>query len=202
MRIKTIFLDLDDVLNRFTMHALRRAGCDVNTHDDTSYNPEWGWDIVKAANSLPFIRRGRRDKWGIFSKGEFWSCIGREVWANTPVSGECRFLIDECREMVGPRNVFILSTPTEDPECLAGKLEWIHKFTPSWLHRQYVLTPCKALCARPDALLIDDSDANVGSFRSAGGQAILVPRPWNIYHKLNAMEYLQKVFQITERSQK
>jgi hypothetical protein len=37
----------------------------------------------------------------------------------------------------------------------------------------------KFLCAKPDNILIDDSDKNCNSFIKAGGKAILVPQPWN-----------------------
>ena len=37
----------------------------------------------------------------------------------------------------------------------------------------------KARLARPNTILIDDSDANVTAYREACCPAILVPRPWN-----------------------
>ena len=107
MKIKTIFLDLDDVLNRFTMYALEHVGCDVNAYDESSYKPEWGFDIVKAANALS-LNRNELSPGAVvaclhpidifFSPEIFWSRIGREVWAYTPVSEEDRFLINECRQ--------------------------------------------------------------------------------------------------------
>ena len=195
MKIKTIFLDLDDVLNRFTMYALEHVGCMVDAYDESTYDPEWGWDIVKAANKLLPMDSDS------FSPEEFWACIGREVWAKTPVSEECRFLIDECQMIVGKENVCILSCPTEDPECAAGKMEWIQEYMPQWMQRQYLFGPPKWMCARPDTLLIDDSDVNVHLFRMAGGQALLVPRPWNTLHGLNAMKQLKAAFEVIERSQ-
>ena len=195
MKIKTIFLDLDDVLNRFTMCALQHVGCDVNAYDDTSFNPEWGFDIVKAANGLPH----RKGYPCFFTLGTFWDSIGRSVWAKTPMSSECGFLIHKCKQMVGRDNVCILSCPINDPECLAGKLEWIQRYMPPWLYRQYLLGPQKWMCARPDALLIDDSDKNVESFRAAGGQALLVPRPWNMAYGIDTIGYLQGAFKVIER---
>ena len=199
MKIKTIFLDLDDVLNRFTMYALQHVGCAVDAYDDSIYEPEWGWDIVKAANALPAIAG---PVWqGTFTAEKFWSYIGREVWANAPASDECYLLLGMCENLVGYEDICILSSPTLDPECLAGKLEWIHRYMPKYLHRQYLIGPKKWMCARPDALLIDDSYDNVFSFRNAGGQALLVPRPWNILHESNAMKHLRWSFEIIKRSQ-
>ena len=46
---------------------------------------------------------------------------------------------------------------------------------------QYAITPRKWLFVRPDALLVDDSEANTDLFERAGndGRVVLVPRPWN-----------------------
>ena len=89
-----------------------------------------------------------------------------------------------------------MTSPTIDPDCLAGKLEWIHEFTPRWMHRQYLVGPRKQFCAHREALLIDDADKNVNTFREWGGQALLVPRPWNSMHALamHTPEYLSAQF--------
>jgi len=44
---------------------------------------------------------------------------------------------------------------------------------------ELVLTRDKSLLARPRAVLVDDSDANVDAFRAAGGAGIVFPQPWN-----------------------
>lgn len=171
MKPTRIFLDIDDVLNRFTMAALKHVGCDVEV-SGYEYDPAWGWDIVKAANALG----------GHFTRDEFWARIGRDFWATVPVSAECYGLLGVCASLVGAKNVCLLSSPPRHPDCLAGKLEWIHTFLPKRMHRQFLFGPRKHFCARPDALLIDDRDKNVDDFRKHGGMAILVPRPWNSAH--------------------
>jgi len=175
--IERIFLDLDDVLNRFTMYALKHVGCQVDVFDASGYyDYHWGFDIVHAANilghyyPLPYVAE------------TFWEQIGREVWANCPVSDECYELIETCARVVGKGNLCILTSPIKDPECAAGKMEWIHRNLPPWLHRQFFIGTPKHLCASPSALLIDDCDANVNCFMRNGGQVILFPRPWNIAH--------------------
>lgn len=184
MRPTRIFLDLDDVCNRFTMYALRMVGCPVDSWSYRDFNPEWGWDIVKAANTLHPTRR--------FTVADFWNSIGREVWANVHVSEEFIHLLADGIAYVGIENVCILSCPTLDPDCLAGKVEWIHSHVPKPMQRQYLIGPRKHFCARPDALLIDDSDANVQAFRQHGGQAILMPRPWNVLYEIkNPLTYVQ-----------
>ena len=180
--IKQIFLDMDDVLNTCIMAGLKYIGCPVSATDYEKFNPEWGFDIVKAANHLHPNRN--------FTKDEFWGRIDRNFWATIPKSREYQWLLDVSTAMVGEEGVCILSSPTQDGSCLAGKLDWLQKELPRWMHRQYLFGPRKHFCARPDALLIDDRDYNVDAFRGAGGQAILVPRPWNTLHKVEPMLWL------------
>ena len=69
-----ILLDLDDVCNRLTMYVLKHVGCPVDDLDYCDFNPEWGWDIVSAANALHPIRQ--------FTPAEFWDSIGRDFQEN------------------------------------------------------------------------------------------------------------------------
>ena len=181
-----ILLDLDDVCNRFTMYALKQVGCPIDEFDYRDFNPAWGWDIVCAANALHPTRE--------FTPAEFWGSLDRDVWASVPESGEFETLLRRCEALVGPENVCILSSPTLDPDCLAGKLEWIQTHFPRRMHRQFLIGPRKHFCARPDALLIDDGDHNVEAFRAHGGQAILVPRPWNSLHYMPTETHLHDAF--------
>lgn len=184
--IKRILLDMDDVCNRFTMTALHYVGCRIDPLSYAKYPVECQWDIVCAANKLLGYER--------FTVSDFWEHIPRKFWANVPTSDEFPLLLGMCESLVGRKNVCILSSPTIDPECLAGKLDWIHRFTPRWLHRQFLVGPKKQFCAHPEALLIDDADKNVDAFRAWGGQAILVPRPWNTLYQTNTIEHLGFMF--------
>jgi FMN phosphatase YigB (HAD superfamily) len=172
--IKRIFLDLDDVCNTFTPFALNYVGCPISPTDYGVYKPEWGFDIVKAANALHPHHR--------FTFRSFWESIHRLAWASVPESPGFRPLLNLCEQLVGRENICILTNPIDDPECLAGKLDWIHEHFPKWMHRQFLMGPPKHLCARSDALMIDDNDENVRAFRENGGYAILMPRPWNALH--------------------
>jgi 5'(3')-deoxyribonucleotidase len=171
----TIFLDLDDVLNRFSMYALQSVGCCVDVYDESDWRPEWGFDIVKAANEL----HATVEK---FAPNDFWDRIQKHVWAETPKSSEYEDLLKLCNRLAQYSHTCILSAPTHDPECAAGKMDWITWNLPKELQRNFLIGPHKNFCARPDALLIDDSDANVRAFRAWGGQAYLFPRPWNTSH--------------------
>lgn len=173
--IERVFLDIDDVCNRFTMNALWHVGCRVDPAHYADYPRPGDYDIMRCANQLFGYRRFK-------NKQKFWDLLPRVFWATIPPSDEMGMLLEFCEALVGKSNICLLSVPTIDPNCLAGKLDWIHTFMPKWLHRQYYIGPRKHFCAHPRALLIDDSDHNVDSFRALGGQAILVPRPWNSLH--------------------
>ena len=183
---RRLLLDIDDVCNRCTMHALKWVGCPLDSLDQSQFPAECGYDIVGAANRLMGYEK--------FTVSTFWNSIPREFWATTPISPEFNWLLGQVEHLVGQENVCLLTSPTIDPDCLAGKLEWIHAFTPKWLHRQFLVGPCKQFCAHPDALLVDDSDKNVNAFRKWGGKALLVPRPWNTLHEKETLPYLQEQF--------
>lgn len=185
--IHRILLDIDDVCNQCTPYALKWLGvpCDYDRFYE-KYPTDFGYDIVAAANMLLGYPR--------FDVKSFWSMIPRSFWATCPPSEEMSWLLEQCVALVGEDNVCFLTGPTKDPDCLAGKLEWIWRFAPKFMHRQYLIGPRKQFCAQHEALLIDDSDANVDTFRAWGGQAILVPRPWNTLHAINTTQHLALMF--------
>jgi 5'(3')-deoxyribonucleotidase len=171
--IHTIFLDLDDVLNTLAPCVLNAVGCPIESNDYSKIPREFGFAMEKVANYMI----GTKYTWKTF-----WNTIPQQVWANVPRSDFFDWIIKACEIAVGQKNVFIATRPTDEPDCAAGKMEWMHTNLPSWLHRQFVITPCKWLLAQSYTLLIDDLDDNVTRFQKRGGHAILVPRPWNWLH--------------------
>lgn len=182
--IENILLDIDGVCNTFQHHVFNGLG--LLYPDDSWYPVDCGWDIVAAANRLAGQER--------FTAASFWKSITREMWASIPPSSEFSQMLVLASDSVGKENVHFLSSPTFSPESVAGKLEWIQRFAPAWMQRQFLIGPSKHLCANPQTLLIDDSDKNVDAFRKCGGQAVLVPRPWNNLHGFNALDHLTAVF--------
>jgi len=165
-QVDIIYLDIDGVLNTMPYDALFNVlGCNGLVYPNSGE-----YDIVKICNK--YLKTP-------ISSEEFWSKLDREFWANIHPSPECEWLPDLCGQVVGRKNVFLLSSPIDNPDCIAGKLEWIYKNLPTWLHRQFIFTHHKWVCAKPDTLLIDDYDMNIQKFVAYGGQTILVPRPWN-----------------------
>jgi 5'(3')-deoxyribonucleotidase len=186
MKIHTIYLDMDDVLNTLGPYLLRSFGCSCEATDYGAY--PGSLDIVPATNRLLGTRYGRK---------QFWEAVHQRIWAECPKSPECDWLIRRCRSLVG-YNIYIATSPTKDPGCLAGKLEWIHSHLPRWLHRQYCITPRKHLLGKPGTLLIDDNEGNCLKFIDAGGVAILFPRPWNSAAGQPARAFLDTNLEILE----
>jgi len=190
--IRKVLLDIDGVLNKFILEALAKFGTPIAYNE---YSPDWGWDMLKGIEH----RYGRK-----VDPVEFWGAVRREWWAKSELSDEALAIIDRCASLVGRKNVCLLTSPTRDPDCVAGKLEWIQQKLPPWLHRQFLIGPRKHFCAREDHLLVDDADHNVRDFRKHGGQAILVPRPWNTNYDLahETMLYVHTRFNQLEERQR
>lgn len=182
--IERIFLDVDGVLNHFSTYVLYRLGCPIMPGENDKY-PRQCEDIVDAYRILS----GER-----ISKSEFWSRITQDMWAQCPRSEEFTFLIERSLRIVGRDNVFILTAPTLDPLCVAGKVQWIQNQLPRELQRNFLIGPHKHICAKPGHLLVDDFDRNVKAFRAEGGQALLVPRPWNSDFHANTALVLTDAF--------
>jgi len=118
------------------------------------------------------------------SSGEFWRRIdqeGADYWSGLEKYEWFDELIETVRQ-VAP--MAILSSPSLAPGCPAGKLQWLQQHFGRGF-RDFLIGPQKHLCARSDAVLIDDSDRNVDRFREHGGHAILFPQAWNSNHSIS-----------------
>ncbi|MFT5126811.1 MAG: 5'(3')-deoxyribonucleotidase [Rhodothermales bacterium] len=155
------FVDMDGVLVDFVGAALRRHERRVD---------EWPPGEFNMAKVLGIPRR------------DFWGPLeGAEFWATLEPTAEAHELMAVLEAEFGSWELCILSSPTRDPQCSAGKVQWLQRCLPDY-SRRFLLGPEKRFCAGPDSLLIDDADHNVDRFREAGGCGILFPRPWNRLH--------------------
>ncbi|MEN6367656.1 MAG: hypothetical protein ABFC88_12650 [Thermoguttaceae bacterium] len=182
--IKEIYLDMDDVLNTLGPFALHTVGCDFPPDDYTNYPTEYGYNVHDIANDM----LGEK----LYTCATFWASIPRRLWVKVPETPYMPWLLETCANLVGSNEVMIATSPTKDPDCLAGKVEWILDHCPAWLQRQYSITPRKFKYARPGALLIDDHPDNVWRWRERGGPAILVPRPWNKLWPADPQKHIRK----------
>lgn len=181
--IRRILIDLDDTCNRFKMPCLRALGC-LNCDSDADFPVEVGYDIIAAAN----MKHPTRDDW---TPKNFWSSVPEEVWADAPESEIFPWILNVCANIVGRQNVFIMTAPTDEPNCASGKTRWLQYHLPSWMHHQYSITPMKEMAAHPDVLLIDDAMSNIERFRAAGGLGLCVPRPWNPFYRHDTKSFLE-----------
>jgi len=157
--VSTIFIDMDGVLVDFTSgicSALGKEGMEDQIDN---------WEI-----------------WNVLgiTETEFWApCASECFWENLRWTEEGTEILARALLAVGPENVFLFTSPADFPRSFSGKAKWIKAHLPNF-GRQVLMGPAKYLYAKPGHLLIDDSDINVKAFRAAGGQTILVPRPWNV----------------------
>lgn len=193
MRPRRIILDIDDVLNSMTLFIMKQVfQCKVDVYDYDKFPAEVGYDIIAAVATL-------RDEDPI-PVTEFWEMVPRGIWAGAPKSYECDWLIDKAADLVGQKEVFLATTPTKCAEAHAGKIDWINQFLPDWIHRQYFITPRKWLLGKPGVVLIDDHAENCALFEEEGGEAILLPRPWNplhnrsLYPRVHVESQLKRLF--------
>ena len=118
------------------------------------------------------------DKAAGMSEKAMWrkvSAAGRELWSKMRVLPWAHELYEKLGKL---GDVVFLTSPTRDSDSLAGKLEWLQRFTKRKDFRDYIMTNRKDLLAAPGTVLIDDRPENCDKFRAAGGKAILFPASW------------------------
>lgn len=169
--ITEICLDMDDVLNSFTLPVMKSlTGLDIGPFDYHRYPVEAGYDYCKAINMLgmPFPH----------TLASVWTAFPALVmeFLTAPKSKECDKLVEWAIEQVGQSRVFILTKPIPNPLCYHYKATWIQQHLPSCLHDRMVTHPEKYLLGAEHRLLIDDSFHNIAKWN---GPRICLKRPWN-----------------------
>lgn len=126
---------------------------------------------------------------------EFDSICNIDFWARLDWMRDGRAILNTIIDKIQPiASIYLVTAPMPNPGSSTGKTLWVKKHI-SWLKERLIITQAsKALMAGPDTLLIDDKDQNVIEFQKAGGQAILVPRPWNseYVHARDTLDVVQK----------
>jgi hypothetical protein len=160
------YLDMDGVLCDFVRGAMTLHGVTM-PYDDVR------WDFYKQLG---------------IADNDFWGKMDRDFWANLPWTPEGYSLLRGLENFYGKENIVLLTAvalPTADMNAaaIAGKLDWIYKNLPLAYNNSYFVGSKKHMLASRGKVLIDDSDKNVKAFCAAGGQTILIPRPWNAKSK-------------------
>lgn len=169
MDLERIFLDLDGVLADWATPAIRACGGDPATV--FSSWPVGTYDLAEALG---------------ISTSAMWRAVdmqGAKMWATLEPYPWCGDLFGICEDLAPTT---ILTSPSTDPSAASGKTRWLQSVFGTGF-RRYLIGPDKAACARPGAILIDDSDANCEKFRASGGDAIVFPQIWNTAHTNRAM---------------
>jgi 5'(3')-deoxyribonucleotidase len=162
-----VYLDLDGVLVNFVQGAL-----DFLKSDNCISDVTWNFPKDMFGYADPYCPK-------------FWDQFASEdFWANLKWTDEGQSLVKAVEEMVGQKNIGLLTTPMDIKGCVEGKRTWVKNNLPEY-QKQLIITPAKYLLASEGKILVDDHDPNLEKFtkhpdgKLTGGQAILVPRPWN-----------------------
>jgi 5'(3')-deoxyribonucleotidase len=159
-------IDLDGVLVDFMTGAHNFHGIPYSYEN---YPYELGkWDCLPPTTSS-------------LSTEEFWDRLDENFWASLDWMPEGKQILAVVEDFFPKEDICILTTPTLNPSCTAGKIRWIQQNMPEY-SRRYIVSPAKEFAASPSTLLIDDADHNIKKFSKAGGRTILIPRKWNSLH--------------------
>lgn len=161
-----ILLDLDGVLVDFV-----RGSCDLL---NISYDE--------------LLKRWPAGDWNYYKNfavttDQFYETINgasEDFWANLPEYPDARELYEFCSSLAP---TYFCTAGVHSPASHSGKVRWLQKWMNDPDFDNFVLTRHKYLCARPDALLIDDADYQVDNFNRDGGKGVLIPRHWNTAYK-------------------
>jgi len=141
-------------------------------------NLQGACDLLKVDLKNPVIRQRMKDNGGYISDlvgdGVFWKAVeraGQVWWENLSPYCWAHDLVDYISKEA---TVCFLSSPGRSAYAAAGKVKWIKKNFPK-MDRNYILTQGKELCAKPNALLVDDMDKYLKRFKDAGGKAFKWP---------------------------
>lgn len=176
----TIYLDMDGVVSDAHDAFLRAMGREDLIKDYPA--GEFNVDKVAGVSASTMWRK-------VAAQGrELWSRMKKLPWAHALYEG---------LKKIG--DVVFLTAPSQDPECAAGKVEWLQRFAKRKDFTDYVITARKELLAGPGRVLVDDRPSNCDEFRKAGGAAVLFPARWQGSSVDDVWEALPAVFAHVER---
>ena len=176
-----ILLDMDGVIADFVGGALDRFEARLDGREVVFCNgtrhpwPPGEYEVNKVLGVDAYYF------WERLNHPGFWSGLPAYLW------------LGELMEALQGHEVFVCSMPTISGgrRCLSEKLFWLQRHVPELANR-YVFATHKFLCARPDTLLIDDSDIQCHAFRLANGRACLFPQIWNAGHNLDSRNFVKE----------
>lgn len=186
--IKRIFLDMDGVLCNFVDAVAKLFG----TTEEELYKK---WKPGEYDVCIPLG----------MTEEQLWYMVNAhspKFWANLEPYSWAIKLWELCNSYAP---TVILTSPSRDPQCLAGKVEWMNKHLGNGEpFRQFLVGPAKEFCAAPGHILVDDSNKKCSEFYDAGGFPVHFPQIWNLaYDRVNdRFEYIEEVLNYYVESRK
>ncbi len=163
-----VWLDLDGVITDFNGRLHHELGLYLN-YKDWPYTPGL-WDYF---DEVPGASRSRIN-----------GVCDEDFWAGMSWMYDGSDILDVLEEKYGAENIYLLTCPMPNPGSWTGKYQWVVDHLPEDYQDRLIVTRApKWKFAGPDTILFDDCDENVNKFRACGGEAVLVPRPWNSQHE-------------------
>lgn len=153
-------LDLDGVIVDFVSGA-----CNLHKRENPYNNKEnWGKYYLEELFQIQL--------------DDFWKGMEYDFWLSLDFMHDAKEILEVIETYIPRKNICLLSSPSKNRTAIAGKIAWIEHHLPAY-RRRFLIGPQKEFCANPRHILIDDFDKNVTKFAEAGGQSLLIPRPWN-----------------------
>ena len=174
-----LFIDMDGVLADFFNAAIRvNINAIINRNVGSMASDERQQQINHAIQSYPKGEYQIEKHLGI-SSAEFWSAIDEHGGAFWSCLDLCEGAI-ELWDIAQNHNPIVLTSPSLQPHCVSGKLQWLQRMYGSNF-RDYIFCPAqhKHLLAGPESILIDDRESNCDDWMESGGSAILWPHLGN-----------------------
>jgi hypothetical protein len=113
---------------------------------------------------------------------QFWSAFDYDFWACLPKTRTFDLIVDQAFSLFPPEQIYVVSSASLRSGCCDGKREWCEKNLRKLNKNHLIFTSEKQLLAKPNRILVDDYDVNLSRWKSHGGLAVRVNRPWNSGH--------------------
>ena len=171
--IRRIYLDLDDVCNTLSMFFLTLVGCKVSPTDYGDMPAGSAFDLADIANRLLGEQR--------FTRPLVLAIVHTRRLGFRAGDAGVSLAAGAMRAIGGARTS---SLPPVPPKTLIVRPARSSGFRSTSRRGCTGSTPSRLASGssrRPDALLVDDSEANTDLFERPGndGRVVMVPRPWN-----------------------
>jgi hypothetical protein len=178
-----VFLDLDGVLANFEKEFLNRAAAAPHINSKgLQYNTVSELEDALISHYQKRYKDQGHERWekrGMRAgKGSFWKIIQGDItfWESLEWMPDGQQLFDECVRLKQEGKIDslnILSSPSSDPLCAKGKINWVKSKGIAEHVDMVVIQKDKAAYAAPNHVLIDDTKKKIDSFVAAGGIGIL-----------------------------